>query len=477
VTLQLEPLGSEPSRELARHLLVPAAAAGVEETIADVAAGNPFFLEEIVTMLQEEGTIELGARAGAHLAAAGRAAAARGDVRAAAGLLERAAGLLPTTDADRASVLADLHDALLFAGEIERSEAPVAELLASLAPEDESVLAERARMQQAMLRFLIDPAATPADVLRAQLERAVHRFEEAGDEASLARALADLATIHWVEGNAGAMLEAAERALVHARSSGSRRATAEAAPLIAFALHRGRVPLDEALRRLDETRTELRDDRLAQALLLLDEAVMLAAVGRSGDARAAADSARETFADLGQRRWLEMSKTIQAEIARREGLPDRAEGLLRSVHHFFRDQGDANNALQIAAALADVLCDMGRFEEADLLAAEVARDAPPDDLEVQVAWRSVRARTRTGSGDPAGAVPLAEEAAAIADSTDFVLLQAEAHQTLAEALLAAGRTDEATRSLAAAIERYEAKRASVPLSATRERLTALLPPA
>ena len=29
----------------------------MEDTIADVADGNPFFLEEIVTMLQEEGAI------------------------------------------------------------------------------------------------------------------------------------------------------------------------------------------------------------------------------------------------------------------------------------------------------------------------------------------------------------------------------------------------------------------------------------
>jgi tetratricopeptide (TPR) repeat protein len=204
--------------------------------------------------------------------------------------------------------------------------------------------------------------------------------------------------------------------------------------------------------------------------------MMLAAVGRPEDARAAADRARETFADLGQRRWLEMSKAIQAEIARREGRLDRSEGLLRSVHHFFRDQGDANNALQIAASLADVLCDMGRFEEADLLAAEVARDAPPDDLEVQVAWRSVRARTKTGGGDPAGAVPLAEEAAAIADSTDFVLLQAEAHRSLAEALAGAGRAGEAANSMGTAVERYEAKRASVAAAAARERLRTLLPP-
>jgi class 3 adenylate cyclase/tetratricopeptide (TPR) repeat protein len=626
VTLQLEPLAAEASRELARHLLVTSAA-GFEETIADVAEGNPFFLEEIVTMLQEEGAIapdaapsdlpeiaipptisallaaridrlerpsrqvleraavlglafaqehvdallpdghaidvdatlrdlaqrdfvvadpetpgegyrfrhaltreaaydsipksirvrlhtaaaerlarepdgeardeqvgyhleqahlavtelgevdprtgELGERAGGHLAAAGRAAAARGDVRAAAGLLERASALLPRAHAERPAVLADLHEALFFAGEIERSEAPVAELLATLAPGDDSVLAERARLQQTMLRFLLDPGATPADVLRKEVERSARRFQEAGDEANLAAALADLATIHWVEGDAEAMLDAAQRALAHARSSGSRRAAAEAAPLIAYALHRGRVPLDEGLERLEATRAQLQDDRLAETLILLDEAMMLWAVGRQDDARAAAERARQTSADLGQRRWLEMSKAIQAEIARREDRPDQAEGLLRSVHAFFLDQGDTNNALQIAYALADVLCDMDRFEEADLLVSEVAREAPPDDLEVQVAWRSVRARTRIAGGDPASAVRFAQEAAAIADSTDFVLLQAEAHRWLAEAFAAAGRIDEAAGSLQTAVERYEAKRASVPAYQAQRRLTTI----
>jgi class 3 adenylate cyclase/tetratricopeptide (TPR) repeat protein len=624
VTLQLEPLGAEPSRELARHLLVSAAAPSFEDTITDVAEGNPFFLEEIVTMLQEEGAIPpdattgdlsriaipptisallaaridrlelasrqvleraavlglafaqeqvdallsggheidvgatlrelaqrdfvvadpetpgqayrfrhaltreaaydaipkslrvrlhsaaaerlasepdgeardeqigyhleqahravtdlgemdprtsgLGERAGAHLAAAGRGAAARGDVRAAAGLLERATALLPEGHVDRPGVLMDLHEALLFAGEIERSEAPVAELLAALDPSDDSVLAECARLKQTMLRFLLDPGATPADVLRREVSRSVRRFEEAGDEANLAAALADLATIYWVEGNAEAMLESAQRALAHARASDSRRATAEAAPLIAFALHRGGVPLDEGLERLAETHAQLRDDRLADALISLDEAMMLAAVGRSEDAHAAIDRGRQTFADLGQRRWLEMAKAIEAEIAREEGHLEQAEGLLRSVHAFFQDQGDANNALQIAYVLADVLCDMGRFEEADLLASEVARDAPSDDQEVQVAWRSVRSRTRTAGGDAAGAVPLAEEAAAIADSTDFVLLQAEAHRRLGEALHGAGRVDDAAASLGTAVERYEAKRASVPAAAARERL-------
>ena len=627
VTLQLEPLGAAPSRELARHLLASTAAPVLEDTIADVADGNPFFLEEIVTMLAEEGAITpdatpgdlskiaipptisallaaridrldlaarqvleraavlglafvrthleglldeedaidvdatlrelaqrdfvvadaelpgdayrfrhaltreaaydaipkslrvrlhtaaaerlgrdpegeardeqmgyhleqahqavrdlseadpraqpLAERAGTHLAAAGRAAAGRGDVRAAAGVLERAAALLPETHAERAGVLMDLHEALLFAGEIERAQGPVAEVLASLAPDDDSVVAERARLQQTMLRFLLDPGATPAGVLRDDLERSIRRFQDAGDEASLAAALADLATIHWVEGDAGAMLEAAQSALAHARASGSRRAAAEAAPLIAYSLHRGRVPLDEALERLEETRAQLHDDLLARTLLLLDEAMMLAAVGRQGDAKGATDRARDTFEDLGQRRWLEISKAVDAEIARRDGNHERAEELLRSVYDFFRLQGDENNALQIAYDLADVLCDLGRFDEADALATLVAREGPADDIEVQVSWRAVRSRTSAARGDPTGAVTLAEEAVSIADTTSFVLLQAEASRALGEALHEAGRTDEAADALGVALERYESKRAAVPAAEVRERLRAL----
>jgi tetratricopeptide (TPR) repeat protein len=143
------------------------------------------------------------------------------------------------------------------------------------------------------------------------------------------------------------------------------------------------------------------------------------------------------------------------------------------VHGFFRDQGDANNALQLASTLADVLCDMGRFEEASLLAGEVARDGAEDDLEVQVAWRSVRARALSGDGNPTAAVPLVEEAAKIADSTDFVLLQADAYRSLAETLESAGRLADAVSALEIAVARYEAKRATVPAEDALERLRAL----
>jgi hypothetical protein len=85
----------------------------------------------------------------------------------------------------------------------------------------------------------------------------------------------------------------------------------------------------------------------------------------------------------------------------------------------------------------------------------------------------VRARTKTESGDPSSAVTLAEEAASIANTTDFILLQAEASRSLGEALHGAGRTDEAAEALGVALERYESKRAVVPAAEVLERLRAL----
>jgi tetratricopeptide (TPR) repeat protein len=200
---------------------------------------------------------------------------------------------------------------------------------------------------------------------------------------------------------------------------------------------------------------------------------MLTGLDRLDDAHRALERARQTFEDLGQRRWLASSQLALAEMSRWEGRLLEAEGLFRSVHRFFLDQGDANNALLVAAPLADLLCDLGRSEEADMLAGQMERDASPDDLETQVAWRLVRARSRVAAGDPTGAVPLAEEATTVADSTDFVLLQADARRHLADALAGAGRIDDAARTLEAAVERYDAKSAHKPAERARDRLTTL----
>ncbi|MEX0984556.1 MAG: adenylate/guanylate cyclase domain-containing protein, partial [Actinomycetota bacterium] len=141
----------------------------------DIRAG--FHLERAAGALAELGSRAPAVRGtrvagGERFAAAGRAASTRGDVGSAAALLERAAALLPEDEPARLAVLADLHHAQLFAGQIEKARATVDELLAGSDPSDDSLLAVRARMQHAHLHFLLEPADHPVAAFRELLTEA-----------------------------------------------------------------------------------------------------------------------------------------------------------------------------------------------------------------------------------------------------------------------------------------------------------------
>ncbi len=376
----------------------------------------------------------LGSTAARHLARAGRAAIARGDVMTAASTLERAGALLHVGDEERGPILADLHDALLYAGDTERAGAAVAMLLDDLGPDATGTLAERARMQHALLRFLEDPNAIPRETLRAELDRAIEAFEAAGDLSDLATAYATRSVIGWLEGSAAAMQADAERGLALARGTGNRRAMTDAVATLGAALIRGPVPLESVERRLTALVEELAGDRLTQAAARLDLATTLALRGWLDRATAEAEQARDTLRDLGQRRWLARCTDTLAEIASRRGEGGLAVELLRSVHATFVEQGDEVNARPSGLALAEALLDVGEDEEADALAAEVEREAPQDDLETQIVWRSVRARVAARRGEGDRATRLAEDADTLARSTDWVLLHADTRGALAEVL-------------------------------------------
>jgi class 3 adenylate cyclase/tetratricopeptide (TPR) repeat protein len=434
----------------------------VAERLADddVRAGS--HLERAAETLRELGSLgpsvgELSAAAGARLASAGRASSASGDVTSAVGLLERAARLLPPDDPERLAVLSDLHHALLYAGRSEQAEEVIEELLRALGPEAEDIRAVRARMQQAHLRFLRDPAEMPPQRLRSILEGSIPWFERAHDDRELAAALTDLAIVSWVEGRARDMEGSAERALAAARRSADPRAMREAAPLFAWALLLGPVPLPEVLERIALVRAELEGDRVTQSTLLLAEVRALTQIGRLEDADAALEQARMVFADLGQRRWLAAADEARAELARARGQTARAISLRREVHAFFLEQGDTLNALPAAVALAELLCSDGRIEEAERLARGAEAEAVVEDLEVGVAWMTVRAVGAAARGDLKEADRLAREALAVADATDFVVLQADARAALTAAV---SDPAVAARLRVEALARYEAKGAA-----------------
>ena len=60
-------------------------------------------------------------------------------------------------------------------------------------------------------------------------------------------------------------------------------------------------------------------------------------------------------------------------IAWSEGKTEEAERGLRTCYLFFQQQHDTANATPAASDLAQVLCDLGRYDEAGALAEEIAQ--------------------------------------------------------------------------------------------------------
>jgi ATP/maltotriose-dependent transcriptional regulator MalT len=111
----------------------------------------------------------------------------------------------------------------------------------------------------------------------------------------------------------------------------------------------------------------------------------------------------------------------------------------------------------IAGMLGEVLCDLGRFDEAEEVSRTAEELASEDDVESQALWRSVRARVLAQRGDLAEAESLARAAVELAAATDGVIMRLAVLFDLAEVLLYAGLTDEAAVSLAEAAKLAESK--------------------
>ena len=91
----------------------------------------------------------------------------------------------------------------------------------------------------------------------------------------------------------------------------------------------------------------------------------------------------------------------------------------------------------------------------------------------QSLWRQVQARVDSHRGHHEKAEALVREAVALIEQTDALTFQGGALSDLAEVLVGAGRTDEATVALGQALDRYERKRNVSAAGQVRARLEAL----
>lgn len=297
------------------------------------------------------------------------------------------------------------------------------------------------------------------DVLR-ELDAAIPVFEELRDEAGLARALCLAGKLRFWKGESSAALEDLERAARYARNAGDRAQEAESLQYVIAAMHRGPMPVEEALGRFDEMRVLAETNRRFEIALLEQRAQLEAMRGHFDIARDLTSQAKTLAKEHGLQVLFD-SHTAPAAgtVELLAGDAVAAERVLRPACEGLERGGELGFLSSVAPLLVDALFAQGRDEEALELTERWTpeRLTVPEDADAQVGWRRVRAKLLARRGDFEDAERLGREATAIASDTDFLDLHAHALADLAEVLRLAGKREESAAAVQEAARLYERK--------------------
>jgi class 3 adenylate cyclase/tetratricopeptide (TPR) repeat protein len=438
-----------------------------------------FHLEQAFRLREQLGPIgadtrTLGLRAGRHLASSGRRASGRGDVPGALHLLRRALALLPEDDPGSHQVMLELGVSLMQTGDARASDELLTRAIDLAAARGDRRLESYARIERSGLRVDVQPELG-SEPLRAEAEAALTVFEALADESGLAKAWRRLATVDGVNCRWGAAGDGFERALAHARRANDAREEALASALIFYCLVLGPTPVGAAIERCDELLAERGNHRSVEAVGLAALANLQAMVGRFDDARRLLSRSETILEDLGQTRRLVETAFRAAETEMLAGDPGAAERKLAWAYSTVEPTGQRGYLASIAAALAEPLEALGRYDEASEMTIISEAAAAEDDPDAQVKWRQVRAKLCARRGDHDTAALLAHEAVERAAATDALNMQAAALADLAAVLDSAGLLGDARAAADRALELYVRKGNRVGDERTRRLLGRLHP--
>jgi predicted ATPase len=400
------------------------------------------------------GDMELADKAASRLAAAGRTADSRYDKGAARSLFERALALRSHLDVN---LVGDFAECTVET-DIQTGIDALDEAADAAEKAGDATGAALARAMAA--RWRLETGAASAEKAERLARAALQLLEVAGDEAGLARGSAILA---------GALLksrsrydeveQATEQALLHARLAGEKVAYPAG---IMLALMAGSRPVTEVLQRLDTLAEEYTHPRVD-----LYRAICLAMLDRTAEAQALGVAAAERFRELVGRSpyfW---------ELDEFAGNYAAAAEQLRDFCDYLAEQGRSGTLSGYASVRGRMLSAVGRYDEAEQLAAQGRDLGDEHDPVTQSFWRQVAALVAAHRGEHAEAERLAREALTYSLKTGAPRLQGDAYYDLAEVLQVAGRREEAAAAWHQALDHYESK-GIIPLARrTRERLSAL----
>jgi class 3 adenylate cyclase/tetratricopeptide (TPR) repeat protein len=405
----------------------------------------------------DEHAMRLAERAAAQLSLSAQRAHARSDSHAAANLFERAAALLPADDPRRIALLPQLGRELRDDARMDRAEVVLAEAVERARRAGEPVVAAYAAVALVELRFHAT-TGTREDVLSV-VEEATRVFSGERDEAGLSQALALTGRLRFWAGETVAALHDLERAAVHARNAGDRYQEADCLQYVLAAIMYGPTPAADALVRLAEIRHRVQENRRLEVTVLIHGARYAAMEGDFDDARAMiarANGVAEGGHEVERHSHL---STAAGRIELLAGDAAAAERVLRPACERLQLIGELGYLASAAPLLLEALYRLRRDEEALRVSERWHPDrlTVPEDVDAQVAWRSVHAKLLARGGEVAEAESLARQAVAQASTTDDIQLRAEALTALAEVLRTAGSPEQSEIALGEAIALYERK--------------------
>jgi class 3 adenylate cyclase/tetratricopeptide (TPR) repeat protein len=425
-----------------------------------------YHLEQAYVALLDLGRIDdraraLAERAAVPLAASGRRALARGDIPAAVNFFTRALALR-TRDADpaRLELLPELAFALLETGDFARVQELVDEAGAAAQSAGDRAVQARVLVLGLWLQLFTDPEGWAEEAHRGA-SRAIEMFRELGDERGLAKAWALLGVFNLYTCRFDSAEEAWDEAARHAAAAGDERERLEALSWIPLVVWGGPTPVESAIRRCNDVLAHAGDDRKAMATALFTRAKFEAMRGEFDEARELVAQARTLLEDIALTVWLAGPFTqMAAWVEILAGDHEAAEAQLRWGVDTLREIGEYAWLPTVAGMFAEAVYLQGRYDEADEIVTVGEETAGSEDAYSQALLRSVRAKSLARRGRVEEAEPLAREAIALLEPTDFLFMQAFARGSLGEVLVLAERHD-ALGELEAAARLADAKGFSV----------------
>jgi tetratricopeptide (TPR) repeat protein len=291
----------------------------------------------------------------------------------------------------------------------------------------------------------------------------------------LARVARDRAFALWGLGRMAEASEQFDAASTHAERGGllSEGAFDSAFRLVSLSL--GPAPVAETLQAADAALVSVSDLRSAAELKLM-RSTALASVGRFDEARAGLREGLAILFELGHQWWAEgVMGQLAAFIERQAGDLEAARDLLEDSVRAADAIGERAYSSTTVALLADVLCELGRFDEA-IEMSQVSQDrSSPDDVMSEVLWRSARGRGRAAQGRAREADELMDRALELIAATDMVGVHGDIWRHTADLRATLGRPpNDQAAALTEAERLYAAKGWLVMRDRVQERLSELI---